>query len=171
MVGRSPKHLGRKLGPPEMKIIALYTLLGPSTVLVLTAIAVATPAGRAGLTVNSGPHGFTEIFFAYASALANNGQSMASLNADSLFYNVTTIIAMLGGRFGLAVLSFIQCAARGNGAVCRRVELHSRARGGTDPRAIIHESWPDPAMSMRERHFQDQSTSRQRGHEEPDAQA
>jgi K+-transporting ATPase ATPase A chain len=105
MVGRTPKHLGRKLGPPEMKLIAFYTLLGPATVLILTAISVATPAGRAGLTVNSGPHGFTEIFFAYASALANNGQSMASLNADSVFYNVTTIIAMLVGRFGLAALA------------------------------------------------------------------
>ncbi len=105
MVGRTPKHLGRKLGPAEMKLIAFYTLLGPATVLILTAVAVATPAGRAGLTVNSGPHGFTEIFFAYASALANNGQSMASLNANSIFYNVTTIVAMLVGRFGLAALA------------------------------------------------------------------
>ena len=105
MVGRSPEHLGRRLGPVEMKIIAIYTLLGPATVLVLTAVAVATKAGRAGLTVNFGPHGFTEILFAYASAFANNGQSMASLNANNLFYNLTTIIAMIAGRFGLAVLA------------------------------------------------------------------
>src|SRR5450432_4930144 len=68
MVGRSPEHLGRRLGPPEMKIIVAYTLLGPCTVLLLTALAVVTEAGRAGLTTNTGPHGFTEIFYAYASA-------------------------------------------------------------------------------------------------------
>ncbi len=105
MVGRTPEHLGRRLGPPEMKIIAVYTLLGPATVLVLTALAVSTQAGRDGLTTNTGPHGFTEIFFAYASALANNGQSMAGLSANSVFYNVTTIIAMLVGRWGQAVLA------------------------------------------------------------------
>ncbi len=105
MVGRSPEHLGRRLGPPEMKIIAVYTLLGPATVLVLTAMAVATEAGRAGLTTNTGTHGFTEIFFAYASCLANNGQNLAGLNANSVFYNVTTTVAMLVGRWGLAVLA------------------------------------------------------------------
>ena len=105
MVGRSPEHLGRRLGPPEMKIIAAYTLLGPATVLVLTALAVMTSAGQAGLTTNTGTHGFTEIFFAYASALANNGQNMAGLNANSVFYNVTTILAMLVGRWGLAILA------------------------------------------------------------------
>ncbi len=105
MVGRSPEHLGRRIGPPEMKIIAGYTLLGPATVLTLTALAVATRSGRDGLTTNMGPHGFTEIFFAYASALANNGQNMAGLSANSVFYNVTTTIAMLVGRWGLAILA------------------------------------------------------------------
>ncbi len=105
MVGRSPEHLGRRLGPPEMKIIAVYTLLGPATVLVLTALAVTLPAGLEGLTTNTGAHGFTEIFFAYASALANNGQNMAGLNANTVFYNATTGIAMLVGRWGLAILA------------------------------------------------------------------
>ena len=105
MVGRSPEHLGRRLGPPEMKIIAIYTLLGPATVLVLTAVAVSTQAGRDGLTTNTGSHGFTEIFFAYASARANNGQNMAGLSANSVFYNVTTLVAMLVGRWGLAILA------------------------------------------------------------------
>ena len=105
MVGRSPEHLGRRLGPPEMKIIAVYTVIGPLTVLILTALAVVTQAGRDGLTTNTGPHGFTEIFFAYASALANNGQNMAGLSADSIFYNATTVVAMLVGRWGLAVLA------------------------------------------------------------------
>jgi potassium-transporting ATPase potassium-binding subunit len=104
MVGRAPEPLGRRIGPPEMKIIVIYTLLGPATVLMLTALAVVTEAGRAGLTTNLG-HGFTEIMFAYASSLANKGQTMAGLSANSVFYNVTTILAMLVGRYGLAVLA------------------------------------------------------------------
>jgi K+-transporting ATPase ATPase A chain len=105
MIGRTPEHLGKQIGPPEMKIIALYTLVAPVTVLALTALAVVTKAGLAGLTTNTGPHGFTEILFAYASAFANNGQSMAGLSANNIFYNTTTIIAMLAGRYALAVLA------------------------------------------------------------------
>jgi K+-transporting ATPase ATPase A chain len=105
MVGRTPEHLGKQIGPPEMKIIAVYTLVGPVTVLALTAIAVITKAGCAGLTTNAGAHGFTEILFAYASAFANNGQSMAGLSANNIFYNLTTMVAMLTGRYVLAVLA------------------------------------------------------------------
>jgi K+-transporting ATPase ATPase A chain len=105
MVGRTPEHLGKQIGPPEMKIIAVYTLVGPVTVLALTALAVVTKAGCAGLTTNAGAHGFTEILFAYASAFANNGQSMAGLRANNIFYNITTIVAMLTGRYVLAVLA------------------------------------------------------------------
>ena len=105
MVGRTPEHLGKQIGPPEMKIIAVYTLVGPVTVLALTALAVVTKAGCAGLTTNTGAHGFTEILFAYASAFANNGQSMAGLSANNTFYNTTTIVAMLTGRYVLAVLA------------------------------------------------------------------
>ena len=105
MIGRRPEHLGKQIGPPEMKIIAVYTLVAPVVVLALTALAVVTKPGLAGLTTNSGPHGFTEILFAYASAFANNGQSMAGLSANNVFYNTTTIIAMLAGRYILAVLA------------------------------------------------------------------
>jgi potassium-transporting ATPase potassium-binding subunit len=105
MVGRTPEHLGKQIGPPEMKIIAVYTLVGPVTVLALTALAVVTKAGCAGLTTNTGAHGFTEILFAYASAFANNGQSMAGLSPNNIFYNTTTIVAMLTGRYVLAVLA------------------------------------------------------------------
>ena len=104
-IGRTPEHLGKQIGPPEMKIIAIYTLVGPVTVLALTALAIITKPGLAGLTTNTGPHGFTEILFAYASAFANNGQSMAGLSANNVFYNTTTIIAMLSGRYILAVLA------------------------------------------------------------------
>jgi len=105
MVGRTPEHLGKQIGPAEMKIIAVYTLVGPVTVLALTALAVVTNAGLSGLTMNAGAHGFTEILFAYASVFANNGQSMAGLSANNIFYNLTTIVAMLTGRYVLAVLA------------------------------------------------------------------
>ena len=103
MVGRTPEYLGKKIGPAENKMIVLYALVAPLFILPLTAIAVSTKAGLSGLTVNTGPHGFTEILFAYTSCFANNGQSFASLSANTAFYNLTTVIAMLAGRFGLAI--------------------------------------------------------------------
>ena len=103
MVGRTPEYLGKKIGPAENKMIVLYALAAPLVVLPLTAIAISTKAGLSGLTVNSGPHGFTGILFAYASCFANNGQTFASLNANTPFYNLTTVVAMLAGRFGLAI--------------------------------------------------------------------
>jgi K+-transporting ATPase ATPase A chain len=105
MIGRTPEHLGKPVGPPEMKIIAVNTLAGPAAILVLTALAVIANAGRAGLTTNTGAHGFTEILFAYASAFANNGQTMAGLSVNNNFYNLTTIVAMLVGRYLPAVLA------------------------------------------------------------------
>jgi len=103
MIGRTPEFLGKSLGAGEMKIIAIYTLVGPLAVLFPAAIAAVTQAGRAGLTTNHGPHGLTEIIFAFASSAANNGQTMAGLSANSTFYNVSTAVAMMLGRFGLAV--------------------------------------------------------------------
>jgi K+-transporting ATPase ATPase A chain len=105
MVGRVPEYLSKKLGPAETKPVVVYMLVGPATVLALTAVAVVADAGRAGLTANRGAHGFTQILFAYASSFANNGLTMASLNANSPFYNVTTALAMLAGRFALAALA------------------------------------------------------------------
>jgi K+-transporting ATPase ATPase A chain len=118
MVGRTPEYLGKKIGSSETRWIALYALLTPMVVLVLTGIAVVASAGRAGLVTNTGPHGFTEILFAYASCMANNGQAMAGLNANSVFYNITTMIAMLAGRFGLAALAL---ALAGRFAAQRRL--------------------------------------------------
>ena len=103
MVGRTPEYLGKKIGPAENKMIMLYALAAPVVVLPLTAIAVSTRMGLAGLTVNGGPHGFTEILFAYTSCFANNGQSFAGLSANTPFYNLTTAVAMMVGRFGLAI--------------------------------------------------------------------
>jgi K+-transporting ATPase ATPase A chain len=103
MVGRTPEYLGKKIGPAENKLIILYALAAPVTILSLTALAISTKAGLAGLTTNTGPHGLTEILFAYSSCFANNGQSFAGLSANGVFYNITTSLAMMAGRFGLAV--------------------------------------------------------------------
>jgi len=103
MVGRTPEYLGKKIGPAENKMIMLYALAAPLFVLPLTAIAVSTRLGLSGLTTNSGAHGFTEILFAYASCFANNGQNFAGLSANTPFYNLTTALAMMGGRFALAI--------------------------------------------------------------------
>ena len=103
MVGRTPEYLGKKIGPPENKMIMLYALAAPLVVLPLTAVAVSTSAGLSGLTTNGGPHGFTEILFAYTSCFVNNGQSFAGLSTNTPFYNLTTALAMMVGRFGLAI--------------------------------------------------------------------
>jgi K+-transporting ATPase ATPase A chain len=105
MIGRTPEYLGKQIGPPEMKLVALYTVLAPVTVLLLTALAVMTDWGKLGLTTNNGAHGFSEILVAYTSAFANNGQNFAGLSANSPFYNLSTAAAMLVGRFGLGVLA------------------------------------------------------------------
>lgn len=107
MVGRSPEYLGKVVGPTEAKLVASYALLTPLVVLLLAGWAVATPPGRAGLVTNDGARGFTEVVFAYASCMANNGQNMAGLNANGVFYNLTTVVAMLAGRFGLAALALL----------------------------------------------------------------
>jgi K+-transporting ATPase ATPase A chain len=105
MVGRTPEYLGKKITAAETTLTVLYALLTPAVVLLLTGLAIATSAGRAGLVTNSGTRGLTEVVFAYASCMANNGQNMAGLNANSVFYDVTTAVAMLAGRFGLAALA------------------------------------------------------------------
>ena len=114
MIGRTPEYVGKRIEPPEMKLLAIYTLIGPLSVLALTAVAVATGPGLAGLTTNSGPHGLTEILYAYTSSFTNNGQTFGGLSANSLFYNGTTAVAMLLGRFGLAIpaLAFAGLFAR-----------------------------------------------------------
>ena len=105
MVGRTPEYLGKKITSAETRWIALYALLTPLVVLLLTAIAVSTNAGQVGLVTNSGARGFTGILFAYASCMATNGLAMAGLNANSVFYNLTTIVAMFAGRYGLAAMA------------------------------------------------------------------
>ncbi len=102
MVGRTPEYLGKKIEAYEMKMASLLILIMPITVLVFTALAVMTAQGKAGI-LNPGPHGFSEVLYAYASQGNNNGSAFAGLSANSPFYNLTGGIAMLIGRFFLAV--------------------------------------------------------------------
>jgi K+-transporting ATPase ATPase A chain len=102
MIGRTPEYLGKKIEVREMKLIALAILVTPLLVLLGTALAVATDAGRAGIA-NPGAHGFSEILYALSSAANNNGSAFAGLSANTPFYNALLGVAMWLGRFGVIV--------------------------------------------------------------------
>ncbi|HWY73879.1 MAG TPA: potassium-transporting ATPase subunit KdpA, partial [Burkholderiaceae bacterium] len=98
MIGRAPEYLGKKIEAFEMKMVSLAILVPPCLVLAGTAVAVLTDAGRAGIA-NPGPHGFSEILYAYSSTANNNGSAFAGLSVNTPFYNLTTALAMWFGRF------------------------------------------------------------------------
>jgi potassium-transporting ATPase potassium-binding subunit len=98
MVGRTPEYLGKKIEAKEVKMAMLGILCLPLMMLGFTALATVLPAGLAG-PANAGPHGFSEILYAYTSAAANNGSAFGGLTANTLFYNSTLAIGMLVGRF------------------------------------------------------------------------
>jgi K+-transporting ATPase ATPase A chain len=102
MVGRTPEYLGKKIQSREIRMVMLAVLASPLVILVLTAVASVTSYGLAGLN-NSGPHGFSEMLYAYSSAFANNGSAFAGLTGSTYFYNTTLGIAMLVGRFAVIV--------------------------------------------------------------------
>jgi len=102
MVGRTPEYLGKKIEAYEIKMASLLILITPLLVLGLTAMAVVTEPGRAAI-FNPGPHGFSEVLYAYSSLSNNNGSAFAGLSADNPFYNITGGLAMLAGRFWLAI--------------------------------------------------------------------
>ena len=102
MVGRTPEYLGKKIEAREMKLAMLYVLIFPAVILLSTAAAVITEAGRAGIS-NPGPHGFSQILYAFSEAAANNGSAFAGLNANTNFYNTTIGFATLFGRFMMAI--------------------------------------------------------------------
>jgi K+-transporting ATPase ATPase A chain len=102
LVGRTPEYLGHKVEAFEMKMASLLVLIMPITVLGFTALAVVTTAGLAGI-LNPGPHGFSEILYAFTSQVNNNGSAFAGLHANTLFYNLLGSVAMLIGRFWLAI--------------------------------------------------------------------
>ena len=98
MVGRTPEYLGKKLEAKEVKMSILAILLLPFSILGWTALAAVLPAGLAG-PANPGPHGFSEILYAFTSATGNNGSAFAGISANTMFYNLTLATAMLMGRF------------------------------------------------------------------------
>jgi len=98
MVGRTPEYLGKKIGRHEITLVALYVLTMPALVLVGTGLSVVLPDGLAGIQ-ESGPHGMSEILYAFASASNNNGSAFAGLTAGTPYYNTLLGLAMLIGRF------------------------------------------------------------------------
>ncbi len=99
MVGRTPEYLGKKIGAPEMKIVALYVLAMPTAVLGFTAASMYVGSVTHTTMWNSGPHGFTEILYAFTSASNNNGSAFAGITASTQWMDTTLGIAMLIGRF------------------------------------------------------------------------
>ena len=98
MVGRTPEYLGKKIEAREMKLVMLYVLIFPLLILAFSAWSTVVPYGLSSLN-NNGPHGLSEILYAYSSAAGNNGSAFAGLNANTPWYNVTQGLTMLAGRF------------------------------------------------------------------------
>jgi len=102
MVGRTPEYLGKKIEAYEMKMATMVILIPPILVLLGTAIAVVLPAAKASI-FNPGPHGFSEVLYAFSSAGNNNGSAFAGLNANTPFYNIALGLAMFFARYWLAI--------------------------------------------------------------------
>jgi len=102
MVGRTPEYVGKKIEAQEVKMTMLAILCLSLSILGFTAIATVVPAGLAG-PLNAGPHGFSEILYAFTSGTGNNGSAFAGITANTLFYNTTLGFAMLIGRFAMIV--------------------------------------------------------------------
>ncbi|MGW0731990.1 potassium-transporting ATPase subunit KdpA [Streptomyces sp. NPDC002851] len=98
MVGRTPEYLGKKIGTREIKLAACYILITPALVLIGTALAIALGTGQSSMT-NVGPHGFSEVLYAYTSASNNNGSAFAGFGADTPYHNTVLGLCMLLGRF------------------------------------------------------------------------
>ena len=116
MIGRTPEYLGKKIEANEIKMTMLVLLTVPAFILVLTAVAAVLPAGLAGLS-NAGPHGFSELLYAYTSAAGTNGSAFAGLSADTQFFNLTLALAMFAGRF----LVFVPVLCVAGGLAAKRV--------------------------------------------------
>jgi potassium-transporting ATPase potassium-binding subunit len=119
MIGRTPEYLGKKIEALEMKLASVFILTTPFLVLAGTAVAVSTAAGRAGVA-NPGPHGFSEILYAFSSAANNNGSAFAGLSANTAFYNVSTALVMFIGRYWPIVAAL---AVAGSLAAKKRVPV------------------------------------------------
>jgi len=102
MVGRTPEYLGKKIQAAEMKLVAIYILIVPLAALSLAAISILMTSGKASI-LNPGPHGLTEMVYAFVSGSNNNGSAFAGFNGATTWYNTTLGIAMLLGRFALMI--------------------------------------------------------------------
>jgi len=102
MVGRTPEYLGKKIETKEVKLAMLYVLIFPLLILGFAAWSALVPLGLSSLN-NAGPHGLSEILYAFSSAVGNNGSAFAGLNANTTWYNTTLGLAMLAGRFWMII--------------------------------------------------------------------
>lgn len=125
MVGRTPEYLGKKIGSREIKFAAMYFLITPILVLVGTGVAMATDSGRAGM-LNHGPHGLSEVLYAFTSASNNNGSAFAGLTVNTVFYDTALGLCMALGRF--VPMVFVLALA---GSLAR--QGHAPESGGTLP--------------------------------------
>jgi K+-transporting ATPase ATPase A chain len=102
MVGRTPEYMGKKIEAYDVKMAMLVALIFPLIILTFTSISVLHPFGTSAIS-NPGPHGFSEILYAYTEGAANNGSAFAGLSANTLWYNVTIGLTMLLGRFWMKI--------------------------------------------------------------------
>jgi len=102
MIGRTPEYLGKKIEAYEMKMAALMVLIPVLLVLLGTALAVSLAAGKSAV-FNPGPHGFSEVLYAFSSTANNNGSAFAGLGTNTLFYNIALSVAMFLARYWLAI--------------------------------------------------------------------
>jgi len=102
MVGRTPEYLGKKIEAYDVKMAMLSILVTAFVILIFSAIAVVEPFGQAGIT-NPGPHGLSQVLYAYSSGVGNNGSAFAGINANTLWYNTSLAFAMLIGRFFMVI--------------------------------------------------------------------
>jgi len=102
MVGRTPEYLGKKIETREVKLAMLYVLVFPLVILCFAAWSSVVPSGLSSLN-NAGPHGLSEILYAFSSAAGNNGSAFGGLNANTPWYNVTLGLTMLIGRFWMMI--------------------------------------------------------------------
>jgi len=102
MVGRTPEYLGKKIESYDVKMAMLAVLILTCTILIFSAIAVVKPYGTAGIT-NPGPHGLSQVLYAYVSSTGNNGSAFGGINANTMWYNTTTAAAQLLGRFFMII--------------------------------------------------------------------
>jgi K+-transporting ATPase ATPase A chain len=129
MVGRTPEYLGKKIEVFEMKMASLLILIMPLIVLGMTAVAVSTSAGQSAVS-NPGPHGFSQILYAFTSQGNNNGSAFAGLGGNTLFYNLAGALVMLVGRFWLAVPTL---ALAGSLAAKKKIPAGSGTLSTTSP--------------------------------------